>query len=232
MLNSLRWQFQTATIMALAITAGAIAPVFQSEAALAQYDSSNSSQTQQPTLLAQRSSIVSVPVGTSIQVRFDEAEKVIVTPQETKSLTLLVSRAVTASNGTVLVPAGSQIVGQLQPARGGTQFVASQLIVNPGRSTQQRYSLNGRSRIVTRTERVRRGANAGGILRGAAIGGAAAAALAALTGDRALATEEILGGTGLGALGGLLLNRRQVDVVVVYPNQDLAVRLDSALALR
>jgi hypothetical protein len=69
-------------------------------------------------------------------------------------------------------------------------------------------------------------------LKGAAVGGAAAAAIGALTGDRAIATEEILGGAGLGALGGLLLGKRKVDVVVVNPNTDLNVTLRSALALR
>jgi hypothetical protein len=69
-------------------------------------------------------------------------------------------------------------------------------------------------------------------LEGAAIGGAAAAALAVLTGDRAIATEEVLGGAGLGALGGLFLNRKKANVVVVYPDRDLAVRLGSELALR
>ncbi len=44
-------------------------------------------------------------------------------------------------------------------------------------------------------------------------------------GDRALATEEILGGAGLGALGGFFLNRKKANVLVVYPDQDLAVKL-------
>lgn len=226
--SSTQWQSRTAAILALAISASAIAPLFQSEAASAQNRLPRVPQTN----VSSQQLSAAVPAGTTIQVRFNEAEKVIVTPQETKSLTLQVSRAVTSRNGTILVPTGSQIVGQLQPARGGTQFVASELIVAPGQRQERRYSVNGRSRIVTRTERVRQGASTGNIIKGAAIGGAAAAALAALTGDRALATEEILGGTGLGALGGLLLNRRQVDVVLVYPNQDLAVRLDSELALR
>lgn len=210
--------------MALAISASAIAPLVKPDAALAQYRQRREQRTQQY--------YVAVPAGTTMQVRLNDAEKVVVMPDETKDLTLEVARAVTARNGSVLVPVGSKIVGKLQPARGGSQFIANEIIVNPGQRQEKRYFLNGRSRVVTRTERVRKGANTGNILEGAAIGGAAAAAIAALTGDRALATEEILGGAGLGALAGLFLNRRQVDVVVVYPNQDLAVRLDSELALR
>lgn len=210
--------------MALAISMSAIAPFVKSDAVLAQ--------SRQPSGQTSQQLNTAVAAGTTIQVRFNDAEKVIVMPDETKALTLEVSRAVTSRNGSILIPAGSQLVGQLQPARNGSQFVANQLIINPGQRLERRYSLNGRSRIVTRTERIRKGASTRGIVTGAAVGGAAAAAIAALTGDRALATEEILGGAGLGAIAGIFLNRRQVDVVVVYPNQDLAVRLDSELALR
>ena len=83
-----------------------------------------------------------------------------------------------------------------------------------------------------RTEEITQGANTGSILQGAAIGGAAAAAIAALVGDRAIATEEILGGAGLGAIGGFFLNRKKANVLVVYPDQDLAVKLSSQFALR
>lgn len=234
LLHSTLWQSGTATVLALAITTGAIAPLLTPQNALAQYrrtprwPRSPQTQTSSPSQRA----YLSVPTGTVIPVRYDDAEKIVVTPDETKSLTLQVARSVTARNGTILIPAGSQIVGELRPARNGSQFVANQLIFNPGRSQEQRYYLNASSRIVTRTERVRQGANTGEILKGAAIGGAAAAAISAITGDRAIATEELLGGAGLGALGGFLLNRRQVDVVVVYPNQDLAVKLNTDLALR
>jgi hypothetical protein len=85
---------------------------------------------------------------------------------------------------------------------------------------------------VRRIEEVKKGASTTSILTGAAVGGGAAAALAAITGDRALATEEILGGAGLGALGGFFLNRQKVDAVVIYPERDLTVRLNSQFSLR
>jgi hypothetical protein len=177
---------------------------------------------------------VAIAAGTSISVQYNEAEKIIVMPDETKDLTLTVAKNITSRQGTILIPAGSKIVGRLQPARNGSQFVARELVVNQGRSRQeQRYDIVANSRVVTRTERVRRGSNTTAIARNAAIGAAAAATLAAISGDKVIATEEILGGAGLGALSGLLLNRqRSVDVVVIYPNRDLTVRLESELALR
>ncbi len=228
MSNGIRWQSGTATMMALAITAGAIAPLFSSKVALAQNRFPNPSPNNAP---SERLDVF-VPTGTTIAVGFDEAEKIVIAPQETKSLTLRVARPVTNSNGTVLIPVGSQLIGQLQPAPGGSQFVAKELIIRPGRRFEQRYSINGSSSVVTRTEQISKGADVRGILKGAAIGAAAGAALGALTGDHAIATEELLGGAGLGAVGGLVLNRRKVDVVVVRPNEDLAVKLDSELALR
>jgi hypothetical protein len=69
-------------------------------------------------------------------------------------------------------------------------------------------------------------------LKGAAIGGAAAAALSGLTGDKKISILEVLGGAGAGAAGGLVLGRKKVDVVVINPNTDLALKLRSDLALR
>ena len=119
----------------------------------------------------------------------------------------------------------------MQPVRRGnqrgTQFVARELII----SRRQRYRIDGTSGIITRTERVQKGST-GSLAQGAALGAAAAAALAGITGDKAIATEEVLGGAGIGALAGALLGRRSVDVIVIRPQQDLAVRLRSDIVLR
>ena len=120
----------------------------------------------------------------------------------------------------------------MQPVRRGnqigTQFVARELII----SRRQRYRIDGNSGVITRTERVQKGAGTGSLAQGAALGAAAAAALAGITGDKAIATEEVLGGAGIGALAGVLLGRRSVDVIVIRPEQDLAVRLRSDIVLR
>ena len=110
----------------------------------------------------------------------------------------------------------------------GTQFVARELII----SRRQRYRIDGTSGIITRTERVQKGSGTESLAQGAALGAAAAAALAGITGDKAIATEEVLGGAGIGALAGVLLGRRSVDVIVIRPQQDLAVRLRSDIVLR
>ena len=207
------WKSRTAALMALAIVTGATAPIVSTAPASAQIFS-------QPTR-------TTIRTGTSIPVRYEEAEKIVVTPNETMPLTLTVAANIVNRNGTVLIPAGSQIIGQLQPANKGSQFVARELVTFEGR----RQPINATSRVI-RQSQLSRGASTGSVLKGAALGAAAAAALGAVTGDNAIATEEVLIGTGVGAAGGLVLGRKKVDVVVINPDADLDLILRSSLALR
>jgi hypothetical protein len=170
---------------------------------------------------------VRIPSGTTIPVKYDQAEKILVTPDETAPLTLTVAQNITTSQGTVLIPSGSQVVGELRPAEGGSQFVAQELVLTSG----QRIQLNANSEVITTTEEVRKGASAGTIVKDAALGAAAAAAVSAVTGDRAIATEEVLGGAGIGGLLGLFLGRDRVTLIRVDPDQDLNLTLNSDLVL-
>lgn len=209
------WQFRTATLMAIAI---ASVPVLNTAPAVAQLFP------QQPT---QRTTQITIPTGTSIPVRYDQAEKIVVSPDETMPLTLTVAADIVNRSGRVLIPAGSQIVGELQPANGGSQFVADELVTYQGR----RQSINATSNVFN-TTRVSRGTSAGSILKGAAAGSAAAAALAGLTGNRNISAGEVLIGTGAGAVGGLVLGRKKADVVVIDPSSDLDLTLRSSLSLQ
>jgi len=217
MITSQKMRSTTAAILALVITVGTSAPLVVATPAEAQQ-------------LPQVDSI-RIPSGSVIPVSY-EKDKIVVTRDETAPLTLTVARDIRTAQGRVLIPAGSQIVGQLQPVRSGnqrgTQFVARELIL----SSRQRYRIDGNSGIITRTEKVQKGANGGSVAQGAALGAASAAALAGITGDKAIATEEVLGGAGIGALAGVLFGRRSVDVIVIRPEADLAIRLRSDLLLR
>jgi len=105
-------------------------------------------------------------------------------------LTLTVAANIVNRSGSVLIPAGSQVIGQLQPANGGSQFVARELAIYQSR----RQPINATSRVINQTQ-VRRGANTGSIVKGAVVG-AAAAALEGLTGNRKIGVGDILIGTG------------------------------------
>lgn len=222
------WKAKTATFMALAIATSATIPLVRSNPASAQLFPRQPypSRTQPyPSTPYPQSTQVTIPAGTSIPVRYDKAERIVVSPDETMDLTVTVATNIVTRSGAVLIPAGSQIIGQIQPVDGGSQFVARELVLN-----QRRQNISATSRVVSQTEEITRGSNTRSILKGAAIGAAAAAAVAAITGDRAIATEEVLGGAGLGALSGVLLGRRRTEVVVINPS-DLNLTLNSNLPL-
>lgn len=202
------WQSGTSAFMALAIVTGAAAPIIAPVPASAQ----------------SRTVTTTIPSGTAIPVRYNNAEKIVVNPKETMALTVTVPSNIKSRYGTVLIPSGSQIVGQLQPASGGSQFVARELITSSGR----RQSISATSRVIASTQ-VRKGASVGTVVGGAAAGSAVATAISALTGDRRIVAGEVLIGTGVGTLSSLFLGRRKVDVVVVNPDTDLNLTLRSNL---
>lgn len=168
---------------------------------------------------------VTIPQGTAIPVTYDQAEKILVTRDETAPLTLTVGQNVITQDGTVVIPAGSRVVGQLRPAQGGSQFVAERLILTTG----QEYQISATSQVITTTETVRQGSNTRTIIRNTALGAGAAAAVSAVTGDRAIATEEVLGGAAIGGLIGLFFGRSSVDLIAINPNTDLQMTINENL---
>jgi len=127
----------------------------------------------------------------------------------------------------VLIPSGSQVVGQLQPTQGGTEFVAQTLTLPNG----QQMSIDATSEVITKTEQIKKGANIGTLIKDTALGAAAGAAISGVTGDRRITTGEVLGGAGLGTLAGIFLGRSSVDLLVIDPQTDLNLRLNQPLVI-
>ncbi|MEI6330589.1 MAG: S-layer homology domain-containing protein [Pseudanabaena sp. ELA645] len=169
---------------------------------------------------------VRIPAGNTIAVQYSK-DKILLGPDEKVPLMLTVPQNITNAQGQTLIPSGTQVIGELRTVSGGAQFFASELVFANG----QRMALNATSKVVTTTERVDKGVSIGKLVQNAALGAAAAAAISAVTGDRALATEEILGGAGIATLLGLFLGRDSVTLSSVNPNTDLAVTLNSDLLL-
>jgi hypothetical protein len=176
---------------------------------------------------------VTIPAGSMVPVSYDEAEKIVVLPDETAPVTLMVAADMTSERGTVLIPQGSGIEGELRPVYAedddedpvGTQFFAETLVFPSG--VQQ--PIDAVSDVLTETETITRRSDPD-ILRGAAIGAAAAAVLSEVLGD--IDFIEVLAGAGLGALASVLLRgREEVDVVVIYPETDLDLTLQSDFIL-
>ena len=154
-------------------------------------------------------------------MKYDKAEKIMVTKDETAPLTLTISQNVITDNGDLVIPAGSRVVGKLQPANGGSQFIAQRLITTSGKE----YNISASSGVITKTETVKRGTSTKGIIKNTALGAGAAAAVAAVTGDRAVATEEVLGGAAIGAITGIFFNKKSVDLIVIDPDTDLEMTI-------
>ncbi|WP_026072894.1 S-layer homology domain-containing protein [Nodosilinea nodulosa] len=169
----------------------------------------------------------SLPAGTTLAMSYAEGDKIVVLPDETSALTLTVAQSITDSTGRVLVPAGSQVVGELRPSGSGSQFVAQELVLTGG----QRLAINATSQTVTTTETIRRGATFGETLAGAVLGSGAAAAIARTTGDQSVGTLEVLAGTATGATLARLFGRDRVEVIAINPSQDLTLTVNQPLLL-
>jgi hypothetical protein len=167
-----------------------------------------------------------IPSGTEIPIAYDK-EKIVVTPNETAPVNLTVARDIMTSDGTVLIPEGSVIEGELRPAGDGTQFVAENLVID---EQDIKTPIDATSGVITRRETITKRSDPK-ILQGAAIGGAAAAILSEIFGRIDL--WEVLGGAGLGALASVLIrNKQEVEVIIVNPQEDLNLTLQSDFALQ
>lgn len=173
---------------------------------------------------------VRIPSGTVIPVRYEDADRILVAPNEPKPvpITLTVAQNVVDSRGNVLIPAGSQVTGEIRTVQGGAQFVANEIVLSNGK----RLPVNASSEVITKTETIRRGASVGDIVKNTALGAAAAAAISGVTGDRKIDLDEVLGGAGAGALVGVFLGRDRVDLIAIDPDTDLSMTLDSDLVIQ
>jgi len=174
-----------------------------------------------------------VPAGTLIPVNFDQTDKILIGKRETRSLTLNVAIPIRDRNGNVVIPPGSQIVGQLEPKGNGSQFIARQVIL----SGNNWRSLNATSGVIATTETVTQGATAADILKGTIAGAGTATIIAGTTGDRHINALEVLGGAAVGALAGWALpasgtlGGSSQEMIAIKPSRDLTLTLNSNLAL-
>lgn len=139
----------------------------------------------------------------------------------------MVTRDVKDNSGRVVIPRGSEVVGEVRPAGSGSRFVGNTVILPNG----EQYSIQANSKIVTRTEKISDGRNTDAIWQGALAGSAAATLISAVTGDKAIATEEVLGGAGFGALAGFLFGgTRDRELISINTQEDLDLTVTSNIS--
>jgi hypothetical protein len=154
--------------------------------------------------------------GTPVIVGF-EGEKVYIAPNERRDFEFKLRQPVKNSQGRTLLPFGSVVAGRFEPAPGGTRFLATSIAIN-GRS----YPLSAQSKVINDVKDPRE-TSTGAIAGDAAIGALGGVVLGGLTGDRVIATEEVLAGAAAGAAVG---NVTAPQVVVLDANTDLQLTLD------
>ncbi|MBE9055359.1 conjugal transfer protein TrbI [Sphaerospermopsis sp. LEGE 08334] len=220
MRSLMSWQSGTAALMTIAITTGAVTPLFTFAPAQAQFNIN------QPRT-------ITIPANVTLPVTY-EKEKVIVNPGERLPLTLRIANDIIDSNRNVLIPARTEVVGELEPVnlsssndRKGVRFVARELVFATGR----RLQINANSRTITETEKISKGTDTGQVLTDAAIGAGAATVISLLTGNKKIETLEPIGGAAAAALASVLLRKKQADVFVLRPEEDLDITLLSNLVL-
>jgi hypothetical protein len=172
--------------------------------------------------------ITSLNIGTIIPATYPEANKILVTKEETMALVLTVTTNVRDNNNRIIIPSGSQIVGEIIPDGNGSRFVGNTLILNNG----SEYEINTSSRVITTTETVSAGKNTDAIWQGALAGTGAAAIITGITGDNRITPLELLGGASIGALGGLILGGdRTQELISIDPQRDFDLTLNSSFSI-
>ncbi|CDN16715.1 hypothetical protein RintRC_2899 [Richelia intracellularis] len=92
----------------------------------------------------------------------------------------------------------------------------------------RRQNIDAVSNVITNKETIRKGANTGKVLEGAAVGAGATAIISLLTSEKKINALKILAGGGLGAAASTLFRRKKVEVVVIEPKRgDLNITLRS-----
>ena len=177
--------------------------------------------------------ILELPRNTLIPISSQE-DSLTLKKGETRSISLRVKTDLRQRNGQVIVPAGSEIVGQFQPTISGegVQFRAQQLILPNG----QYLAINAQSRELVGFQ-VQNRASAADVIKGTLAGAGTATVVAGTTGDRRINALEVLGGAAVGALAGWglpsagILGGGGEEILTIDPNKDLTLVLQTPLRI-
>ena len=216
------WQSGTTLLLAFSINASTFTPIVTPAPVYAQR-----------TLPAEITGRIGA--GTLIPVKYQAAQRIIVASDEPGPipLTLIVTRNVVTSQPTLLIPSGTQIVGELVTMQeiGSAQFVAKQLVLSDGK----RIPISASSRLISKTQEISDSPRLSRIIGNAALGTGAAAAIAAVSGNPAISTGQVLLNSGFGSnaeLLGRFRNQETVRLLSIEPDKDLTLTLNSDLILR
>ena len=165
--------------------------------------------------------------GTIIDVAEPNGRRIVLAPDDSANVTLVTTRTIQARSGYGMIPRGTKIEGEFKPIGDGTQFVAKRIVFRNGNAR----NIDARSNIVSYRTTVKKGST-DPIWQGALAGGGASVIISSIVTKPGIA--KTLAGAGAGALAGYLIGgggSKSKEVIVVRPNQSLALTLDSDLVL-
>ena len=173
--------------------------------------------------------------GTPIKVAYRTSNKLVVTPGETQTITLLVAEDIKNSRGEILIPRDSEIEGQIVPRYNGSSFLGAQFVAQRVVIGNEFYNnLNATSSLVTGQATNQAGKPA---IADAAISAAAQVLLGGGIG-RGGSIGDIFGsGSGIGGIGNILgsvlsgrgstQQRQQDGQIIIEPEKDLQLTVGS-----
>jgi hypothetical protein len=215
------------------VSTGAVTPIASpyvvaqaGESPTTQTPSTSTTQTPSPS-----SPRVRIPAGTTLPTRFDRNNvRIYVSPEEPGSIpvTLLIDRDIIAPDNTLLIPRNSQVIGEMRQVRGGVQFRTTALVLPSG----AQLALDAASAVVNRTETIYQSTNVAALVSQAELSAGAAAGITAITGDRTIASQQVLGQVSFNNLIRQYQGRDRVILYAINPNTDLDVTLNAPLNLQ
>jgi hypothetical protein len=168
-----------------------------------------------------------IPAGTTIPVKYDKGNKILLTREETLSLTLTVADNIKNLQGVTIIPGGSKIIGEIKPQEKGSQFISEMVMIGDKEPKSQKF--DAISEVITRIEKLIKGGNPERVIKGAVLGHYAQAVIASLRDNKPISSDFLRYG-GLEALGGWLLRGESIDLVSIDPDRDLKLTLRSDFA--
>jgi len=178
---------------------------------------------------------IKIPAGTALPVVY-EGPVIQLPPNATQPVpaTVKVAQNIVDAQGRVLIPAGSSIIGQLQPADGGARFVGQQLVIGSLQQPRsgQPIEISASTEVIKPTTVGGGGVNWVNVGIGTVVGAGTGAGIAGVTGDRTIQAWEPLTGAAVGGLLGAFSGKNQGTTLVVLPtNFGLSLTLDADLVL-
>ncbi|NJL88614.1 MAG: S-layer homology domain-containing protein [Coleofasciculaceae cyanobacterium SM2_1_6] len=170
-----------------------------------------------------------IAINTVINVRYPQAQKIVLTPGENQNLTLLVTENIVNSQGQVLIPRDSQIDGQITSRFNGSQFLGAQFVAQRLVVGNQAYNFNAVSRLVSSqpAEAVNQQSGVGDTL----ISAAARAILGSVTGGGGGGLLEGLLGSILGGGNRPASNSTGNQLVIINTATDLQLTTQGDLVV-